>query len=82
MNEFSYYDLPNSCNKCGEGTYTSDEKYEESHLSECKTECKTCGFVDYWAYGVFESSQDGYKKCHKYYFKDGKMYIIKGDKND
>lgn len=58
-----YHD-PDTCNKCGERA----NEYRGSFLytDEFRTKCSSCGHEDYWAYGFFESSEDGYDKCEKY----------------
>jgi len=63
------YDVPNSCNKCGETTKHIDPYYESGALHETKTECLSCGFVDYWSMGFYESGKDMVGKCKKYSFK-------------
>lgn len=55
----------NYCNKCG-GLNKVKETVVENAICEAETKCTECGFEDYWAYGFFESSQDGYDACKKY----------------
>ena len=61
------YDSMRSCNKCGSNKNTIVVRDSiESTICECDTKCSICGFEDYWAYGFFESRQDGYDKALKY----------------
>lgn len=61
-----YFDF-RYCNNCGMQSNKIEVKDSiNSILCECQTECLDCGFSDYWAYGYFESIQDGYKKAKMY----------------
>lgn len=61
------YDSMRSCNRCGANKNKILIKDSiESIICECETTCTVCGFEDYWAYGFFESGQDGYDKALKY----------------
>lgn len=62
------YHCEDSCNKCGMDFSNElfDTSYEGSVLLEANTKCKECDHEDYWAYGFFESSQDGLNACVKY----------------
>lgn len=57
-----------SCNKCGEeNAYTVTDSLD-GHVHTCKTECKVCGFEDYWCQGFYESSRYMKSNCEKYSF--------------
>lgn len=57
------YDRPDSCNKCGE----MNNRYDKNPWDgETRTVCTDCGHVDYWAYGHFESGEDGLNAAKKY----------------
>ena len=57
------YDRPDSCNKCGE----MNNRYDKNPWDgETRTVCTDCGHVDYWAYGHFESGEDGLSAAKKY----------------
>jgi hypothetical protein len=60
------YQKLHSCNKCGSENKVKPNDMDGMHICEASTICKFCGFVDYWAYGHFESSQDGYDKAERY----------------
>lgn len=61
------FDSPDSCNKCGKQNILI-LKDSIDYLTPCEyeTECTVCGFKDYWAYGFFESRQDGLNRSDKY----------------
>lgn len=66
-----YYDDYYSCNSCGSLNNTNKIIYEDYYLvCEVDTTCSVCGFNDYWAYGFFESRNDGFNKSEKYSFSD------------
>lgn len=57
----------NSCNKCGgDNEVTVTDTLDGHTITEASTKCDDCGFEDYWAYGWYESGQDGYNSCGKY----------------
>ena len=60
------YDNPNSCNRCGGENIVNQTDSIEYTMCEAETECKDCGFKDYWAYGHFESGAEIVSKCKKY----------------
>lgn len=61
------YDKLYSCNSCGgENKVTKIISFMSSGLDEVNTECKECQYIDFWAYGVFQSRIDGYNECAKY----------------
>lgn len=60
------YQHKSSCNKCGGENELLNESFDGYTICEAKTKCKSCGFDDYWAYGNFESSVDGYNKAKRY----------------
>ena len=60
-----YHDY-STCNKCGSDNDVMLKDSIEGFICECATKCSVCGFEDYWAYGFFESSAEGYNKCEKY----------------
>lgn len=62
------YDNPGSCNECGEKTTQNVIAYDEYVPCEMNTKCIVCGFEDYWAYGIYESSSEMKGKCKKYSF--------------
>lgn len=73
-----WYDTPESCNRCGIGKNTIVVKDSiEGTPSEHETKCQLCGFVDYWAFGYFESNRSlENPKCAQYRFDhedNGKM---------
>lgn len=53
----SKYQNKYSCNKCGEGQnqITKATATDGGYVSECETKCGKCGFIDYWAQGLFIS---------------------------
>jgi len=57
-----------SCNKCkGENdieVIANDNG--DGLVCEAKTKCQTCGFIDYWAYGYFESGNEIISNCETY----------------
>ena len=61
------YHCKESCNRCGESTKIGRTDEDEGLIHECETECKTCGFIDFWAHGFFISMTDGFNECKKYY---------------
>lgn len=52
------YDNYRYCKKCAGINDVKVVDTINQHISECKTECKDCGFCDYWAHGFFESRID------------------------
>ena len=70
VNEYHNY---NSCNKCGKDNDWLITSVLDSQVAECHTTCNHCGFEDYWAYGWYESGQDGYNSCSKYTTKQCKI---------
>ena len=62
------YHCHDSCNKCGGNNnyYVTDSI--DGRMLECKTECRECGFTDYWVHGFFESGQEMESKCKTYSF--------------
>lgn len=61
------YHVMSSCNKCSGENEVESTAFDQGMTSEAKTECKTCGFTDYWAYGFFESGSEMESNCRKYY---------------
>jgi len=58
-----------SCNKCGgENECQVTDSLDGHTITEARATCSDCGFDDYWAYGFFESGQEGYDECRKYNF--------------
>ena len=70
------YHCVETCNKCNGNNELINPSYESQFLHETKTICKDCGYVDYWAYGYFESGANGLSKCDKYYFDDNMDFHI------
>lgn len=62
------YHCIDSCNKCGGVNQTINPSLDERGVYESKTKCNDCGFIDYWAYGFYESSQEIESKCCTYSF--------------
>lgn len=60
------YQTYQTCNKCGGDNKIDPVDSIESYICEAETECTECGFKDYWAYGFFESLQDGYNSASRY----------------
>ena len=60
------YHVLESRNRCSETNEVEVVDNTDGYTSEAKTECLTCGFKDYWAYGFFESSQERESNCKKY----------------
>lgn len=67
------YHCPDSCNKCGG---TNATRVDIHYVFEGPTVCQNCGHKDYWAYGWFESSEDGLNACRKYINDGGKLVIL------
>lgn len=62
------YHSSDSCNCCGSDDVEHiNPSYEGALLLETKTKCNQCGFDDYWVMGFYESSQEGFDCCKKYY---------------
>ena len=66
-NKIKYHRI-DSCNKCGGKNEATSPSVDEGGIYESKTKCTDCGFLDYWAYGFYESSQDMQGKCDTYSF--------------
>jgi len=62
------YHCHDSCNSCGDVNECKTTDSLDGRMMECETKCKKCGFVDYWAHGFFESSQEIESKCQTYSF--------------
>lgn len=62
------YDCPYSCNKCGGENTVKSDPFSPYGSGETETKCNKCGFADYWCYGFFMSSTDGFSACRKYSF--------------
>jgi hypothetical protein len=60
------YQRMTSCNKCGGLNEIDRNDFDGTAICEASTKCESCGFTDYWAYGHFESSQDGFNKADRY----------------
>lgn len=46
------------CNACGLGENKLSEFVTDcGYISECTTKCGSCGFLDRWCYGFYESWQ-------------------------
>lgn len=60
------YNCYQSCNRCGLDTKITNTDGENGVVYECQTECRTCGFKDFWAHGFFKSGEDGFNKSEKY----------------
>jgi len=60
------YHEPSTCNRCGGATTIRIKDHIEGTMCEAETTCRSCGFEDYWSYGFFQSSQEGYDLCCKY----------------
>lgn len=60
------YQKLHSCNKCSGENDVEPNDMDGMYICEASTTCKACGFTDYWAYGHFESSQEGYNKAERY----------------
>ena len=60
------YSVMSSCNKCGGHNNYNAESLDGYTVCEAFTVCSVCGFQDYWAYGHFESGQDGLNASRKY----------------
>lgn len=63
-----FYDESASCNKCSGLNQVTIIDTINGTVCECSTVCTICGFEDHWAYGSFESRQDGYNASKKYSF--------------
>lgn len=64
------YAKATSCNKCRTGINTLSNIVKDGYVvEEADTKCNSCGFEDYWCWGVFESRQDGLDNAERYYFK-------------
>lgn len=58
-----------TCNYCGGENRTKKIVVSDgSDIHELETKCQesSCGKEDYWAYGFFESSYEGFDACEKY----------------
>lgn len=66
------YDCPSSCNKCGGDNIVHGDPFNTESSGECSTECKKCGFKDYWAHGFYESNENGFNASRKYSFGNTK----------
>lgn len=63
------YHCWDSCNKCaGVNDYNVTSMLDNHVMLECETQCRDCGFKDYWAHGYFESGQERESRCKKYSF--------------
>ena len=62
-----YHD-PDSCNACGDKNDVEVVDEISGLLFEAKTMCKSCGHVDYWTCGWFESGNEIESKCKTYNF--------------
>lgn len=63
------YAKATSCNKCRTGINTLSNIVKDGYVvEEADTKCNSCGFEDYWCWGVFESRQDGLDNAERYYF--------------
>ena len=62
------YHCHGSCNKCGGNNNYDVTDSIDGRMLECKTECRECGFTDYWAHGFFESGQEMESRCKTYSF--------------
>ena len=66
MEENYKFDVKESCNRCGERNEIKQVDVENGVIYECETNCKSCGFEDYWAFGFFQSGQSGFNESAKY----------------
>ena len=76
MNNNTRYDCVETCNKCNGNDYLINPIYESQFIIETKTICTECHYVDYWAYGHFESGAEMVGKCNTYYFDDNGIFTI------
>jgi hypothetical protein len=53
-----------SCNSCGGETKEAIKAIDCGVISESETKCESCGFVDYFSYGGYESSQEKLKEIN------------------
>lgn len=77
----THYQNPNSCNKCGEmSNILTNTVYCDGDSGETETKCSMCGFIDYWAYGFFESGSEIKNKAQTYQNIGGRL-ILDGKKS-
>lgn len=59
------YQDKNSCNNCGGNNTLLDAIIHDNVIYEVTTNCKDCGFDDYWSHGFFHSRQYGFDNAKR-----------------